>query len=958
MVTKDEAKREIRRLVDLYLKDKEKWQRIKETETRSKFIDPMLKALGWDFDSIDEVQMEESVSNESTKKRADYTFRLNDIIRLIVEAKAIKEDLSKDEYKEQAIGYAYNKSCSWAVLTDFDGVKIFFVDEEGTAFRDIVLSDIERFDNNFDNLWLISKESLVNNIIDKTAEDEGRKARKVKIDQQLFQDLNVWRGYLYKDIKANYGSKYKDEDIEEIVQKIIDRIIFIRKIEDLQITESILKSLIRQNRPDTYKELKLIFKKFNEDYNSKLFGEHDKDEHEADKIEIGNRAISQVIAGMYRPSGRTIEYNFGVIDADILGNIYEQYLGHILKKRKIVEGQAHRKEQGIYYTPTFIVSYIVKNTLGELLKDKTTDVEHIRVLDLACGSGSFLIKSFDYLNNYWTKKDGKITQTTLDLESGTTFTRKTHIVKENIFGVDLDPKAVEIAQLNLLLKLAEKKHRLPTLRNNIKVGNSLIDDESISDRAFKWEREFPNIIKEGKFDVIIGNPPYIRVQTIKENDKKYLINNYVSAKGKFDLYILFIEKSLKLLKDGGYFSFIIPNKFAQTKYGKGLKEFILSNFTIEKFIDFGDLKVFGGVTTYPCVIVIRKNKPTQNSRGIYVRVKTLSKDVEDRINKNQGKENYEDDVVKVFKFKQKDLGSELWSFLPSSMQDVFDKIKRSSNTKLIDLRERIYEGFITGNNSSFFIKENEAQKIKIEKDLLKPVPKGKNVRRYSIKWEDEFVIFPHKKIMSKVEAVNLQIFPNAQKYLEANKDVLNKRKYVIDAGKKWYEIWNTRDLDWFEQDKIITPNLSAKNNFSIDFKDNKSGKYFYIDHDCYGIILKNKSRQNYLYLLGLLNSKLIEFFIKQKSPMFSGGYYKYHTQYLEQIPIVQAKEEIKTNVISLVNRLISLNKKLTEIGDKKTDDKTKIENEIERTDTEIDKIIYDIYGMTKDERVIIEKAVE
>src|SRR3989338_11476476 len=142
MVTKDEAKREIRRLVDLYLKDKEKWQRIKETETRSKFIDPMLKALGWDFDSIDEVQMEESVSNESTKKRADYTFRLNDIIRLIVEAKAIKEDLSKDEYKEQAIGYAYNKSCSWAVLTDFDGVKIFFVDEEGTAFRDIVLSDI------------------------------------------------------------------------------------------------------------------------------------------------------------------------------------------------------------------------------------------------------------------------------------------------------------------------------------------------------------------------------------------------------------------------------------------------------------------------------------------------------------------------------------------------------------------------------------------------------------------------------------------------------------------------------------------------------------------------------------------------------------------------------------------------------------------------------------------------
>src|SRR3989344_5794679 len=158
MVTKDEAKKEIRRLVELYLKDKEKWQRIKETETRSKFIDQMLKALGWDFDSLDEVQMEESISNESTKKRADYTFRLNGVIRLIVEAKAIKEDLSRKDFVEQAVGYAYNKACSWAVLTDFQDVKIFFVDEEGTPFRDIVLSDISRFDENFENLWLISYE--------------------------------------------------------------------------------------------------------------------------------------------------------------------------------------------------------------------------------------------------------------------------------------------------------------------------------------------------------------------------------------------------------------------------------------------------------------------------------------------------------------------------------------------------------------------------------------------------------------------------------------------------------------------------------------------------------------------------------------------------------------------------------------------------------------------------------
>ena len=196
----------------------------------------------------------------------------------------------------------------------------------------------------------------------------------------------------------------------------------------------------------------------------------------------------------------------------MLGNIYEQYLGVILtkigKRAKLKESHAHRKEQGIYYTPTYIVDYIVRNTLGELLKDKKIDASKIRVLDPACGSGSFLIKAFDILNEHHARKDKNYNQKTLAGEN-IAYSAKERILKNNIYGVDLDKQAVEIAQLNLLLKIAEKGHRLPLLQENIKNGNSLIDDHNIAgDKAFNWQQQFKSVMSEGGFDVVIGNPPY------------------------------------------------------------------------------------------------------------------------------------------------------------------------------------------------------------------------------------------------------------------------------------------------------------------------------------------------------------------------------------------------------------------------------------------------------------------
>lgn len=458
-------------------------------------------------------------------------------------------------------------------------------------------------------------------------------------------------------------------------------------------------------------------------------------------------------------------------------------------------------------------------------------------------------------------------------------------------------------------------------------------------QVFHWRIDFGHIILKGGFDVVIGNPPYLRVQTTSQKEKTILKSTYVSTKGKFDYYVVFIEKSLKLLIDDGFFSFIIPNKFTQTKYGAKLKEYILKDFEIKEFTDFGDIKVFEGVTTYPSILVIQKATPERNKIK-YTRVLELVDKIEPHTNKSK---------IKSFSVNQEDLDCEHWYFLPHDVLTIYNKISNSTKQTLGNLSERIYEGFISGANSVFFLNRAEIEQGGIEKKLIHPVPKGKKVRRYHISWNNEYIVYPYTQENNRFKKVKLSDFPNTKLHLEKNKARLLKRKYVIKSGKDWFELWNTRKPDWFNQQKIITPNLSKESNFALDQANNPDGKYFFIDHDCYGIILKNKSKNNYYFILGLLNSKLIDFFIKQKSPMFSGGYYKYHTQYLEIVPIVNLKETDYSVFVTYVAKILSITK-----SEDYSDNKKKQE-EVRKIQDEIDQVVYKLYGLAKEEIEIIER---
>lgn len=913
MMTKEQAREEIKKLVEKYNKIIEagKVKSYNEEMTKKDFILPLFRALGWSVEDGDEVTAEEKIS----KGRVDYAFRIEGIPKLFLEAKSLREDLDRKEFAEQAINYAWHKGATWAILTDFEGIKVFNAEWKSVNYLQNQFFSINcnKFLDNFEQLWLLSRESLEQGLIDKEAEKWGKKAKKIPVDKQLLNDLTKFRELLTKNILKNNPSKnLTEEELEEAVQRIIDRLIFIRTLEDKQLEAPILQSLIRENTNKRIsKKLNDVFRNIDDIYNSKLFTHH-----LCEEVVIDDEVLEKIIYGLFKTADNTVHYDFSAIDADVLGNIYEQYLGYILKKTAkratLTEGKAHRKEQGIYYTPTYVVDYIVRNTIGELAKDKKFDLKNIKVLDPACGSGSFLMKAFDYLVTLDKKKNGEISQTKLDLTGASaSYGRKVEILKENIFGVDLDTKAVEIAQLNLLLKTAEKKHRLPTLQENIKVGNSLIDDSSVAgDKAFKWEDEFKDVMKNGGFDVVIGNPPYVDIKQLDPKIVRYFFAKYSTVENRMNLYAVFVEKALTLLKDEGYFGFIIPNSILYNESYQKIRASLLDEVTLKKIVRLPD-NVFQNVKVETIILIYQKKKETTKKSNceviIYPRETTIN-----AINKENN--------VQVSNFNQK-----IW-------ETKNNVINISTNTFLIKLLSKIEEetkplidvcdfslGLTPYDKYKGHTKNQIEERVfhsKIKKNAtFKPLLSGENIIRYGIFWDSK-------------EYINYGDWlgaPREQRFFTKPRIVVRQ----IISGKP--------------------PRIYA----------GYTEEEFYNTQIAFNILVKDETKISLKYLLAVLNSKLMNFYHKEK-------YLDPSKTLFQKILIVNAKKfPIKTipesqqqPITKLVDKMISLNKRLYEIKDKQTDEKTHLEKEIQKLDEEIDQEVYKIYGITKEEQRIIEESLK
>ncbi|MFZ3077999.1 MAG: TaqI-like C-terminal specificity domain-containing protein [Candidatus Aenigmatarchaeota archaeon] len=910
MFTKEEAKQRVKELVEDFEKKMEYYSNPKTDEgnIETKLLEPLFYALGW---AKDDFEKREKMQRKEGRGISDYAFKLNTRTVFFLEAKKVSINIDNDKATwKQAISYALSRSVPFAVLSNFKSLKIFCVEQESALnnqFRDLKYSE---FITRFDDLWLLSRESFEKNMILDMAVREQRLKKRISINSELLEDFMQSRRLLVDNIEKNYPKKYEINEKDEIIQRLLDRLIFIRKAEDIGINRDknskdieLLKEIAALPESKIYTKLKEIFSRYNDTYNSGLFAKGlDSD---VDSISLDGHIIKNLIEHLYESRNREYFYNFDWIDADILGQVYEQYLGKILQQKKsgissLKGGQAHKKEQGIYYTPTYIVDYIVKNTIGELLKNKKADVEKLRVLDPACGSGSFLIKAFDrILDGYKNKHD--VNQKKLDMQGA--YSTKTDILKRNIFGVDLDSKAVEITKLNLLLKAAEAGRKLPSeIDSNIRTGNSLIDDPAADkNRFFKWDEKFPDIIqydekgilKEGYgFDVVIGNPPYLLMQPQNTPQEllDYVKNRFAVAQYKIDLYHLFFERAISLLKEGGCFGFITPNTYLMNIYINNLRKYILDNCKILQIIII-PREVFPDASVDTAITILQKESNKKRRMNNPVEVLEISNFIESAFKTATiPQSNFFEAENHVFNVNL-------------AKKDIvfFKKFEHDTFTKLGNIAHP-YFGIQT------FDRKKYVSETKVDSSY-KPVIDGQDISRYRLSNRREFVKFTEDAIKSG----------GKQNVYE------NEKIFVRQIGK--YPIATYGPAGVYSLNTVY-------NIFSKD------------------------AQFNLKYILAILNSKLMAYFWKLNFSDSKELFPKIKRNYLEAIPIKIISKSEQQPIITLVDKIIALNARLTEFGSKKTEQSSQISEEITRIDAEIDEFVYKIYGITEEEKKIIENSLK
>ena len=951
MLDKELAKDKLRELVEQFSqasKNKDFIHEKNEEWAKHNYIEPLLyDVLGWKREDIEK-------EARVLKGRADYILKIGNEELTVIEAKKVGVSLSEDEGR-QAVSYAYHRKIKFAILTNFKEIKVYHALSNIKAINNNLLKfesggyfklSFEQFLDNFDKLLLLSKESFEKEEINKLLSKKDEKLNK-PIDVHILNDLLKIREWLSKELKSKKNRL--DEEIDEIVQVLIDRLIFIRSVEDRGLEPiNYLKSLeadVRQQhvKLQLFPYLLEKFKEFNAKYDSRLFEPGILEREGAFSDEVLRKVILTLYFGV---EGNQERYLFDQIPVDLFGSIYEQYLGTILqgteKRVKLEKESGKRKKMGIYYTPSYIVDYIVKNTVGEYIKDKTVDeILDFNIVDPACGSGSFLIRAFHEVCDVVEKKlkagdSSKRYRAFEDIKEKLSFVQKVTILKNCIYGVDLDEKAVELAHLNLILAVLDGEtsslanRKLPEMSSNLKNGNSLIDDPKIAgDKAFKWEAQFPDVFRQGGFDVVIGNPPYIGFHGFK-TEKEYYSTKYKSALGKYDLYVLFIEKSLELIKKGGLISYICPTGFMKRNHGENIRKVLLEDSCIKNIIDFEHKKIFGDALNYTGIFTYSK----PHKRDNFISYKT-------------------DLQEEVINYNQDELGLGLWVFRNSDYNPLIDKIKQDKGIFLLsDFVDKISEGIVTGLNELYLLDKKDIEENKIELIFFKLCARGRNIRRYYLEPLTDYVFYPYNSDGSLIKENELkEKSPNYYNFLKKNISKIKARDYFTKSSKKWYELWNQRNQSNFNNLKIIVPELASQNRFMIDNKN-----LYYGDTVC-GFYLKDNQKIDIRCLLGILNSPFLEWYYKKTTVPKANEFFIYKTMFLKQIPIKLPSPQQEKQIVLLVDQMLVLQKKLHE--EKPTgNEKERLEQQIKNVDYEIDEEVYKLYELTPEEIKIVEESLK
>ncbi len=948
MISKEDAHKKLASLIERFDEQKEFYNRSEynETLTRRDFIDPFFKALGWDIDneqgyaeSYREVIHEDKIKIGGATKAPDYSFRLGGGKRLFfVEAKKPSVFI-KDEVTPayQVRRYGWSAKLPISIITDFEEFAIYDCTQkpnltDKASHGRIKYLTYQQYSNEFDFIWnTFSKEKVLKGSFDKFVQSDKQKKGTSTVDREFLTSLDTWRTILANNIALR--NNIDEGELNFVVQHIIDRIIFLRIAEDRSVERyGNLQDTLKSG--NYYENLLRQFVTADQRYNSGLF-DFSKDKVSG-SIKIDNKIIKSIIGDLYYPVS---PYEFSVISVEILGSAYEQFLGKTISLSKsgraiIEEKPEVRKAGGVYYTPQYIVEYIVKNTVGKLIEGKAPkDINKIKVVDPACGSGSFLIGAYQYLlqyhKDYYTdngrpSKGSKANPLTPD--GNLTTAEKKRILLNNIYGVDLDANAVEVTKLSLLLKCMEGETEasiatqlklfhervLPTLDNNIKDGNSLIDIDFYSTeidfaeerrvKPFSWKKAFAEVFKQGGFDCVIGNPPYVfgrdwKSLGISDDVKNYLGAHFKSSPYQLDFFSIFMEKGIHLVKDGGYSSFIVPNVWLTNTYSESTRKFIFE-CSSEFKLSVPAKKVFEGITVDTVIYFVKKGKPSSKTFA----VTQLS--------------NTEEILVSELDYKLFSNGEKpISTSLSEEGNTLIEKIKADHITlgEIADITRGVHPYRVGGFGKSAFGNGVQTQKDVDERPY------------HSLQPRAGFRPFVYGK--------DLKCFTTVQP------------KEYISYG-KW--LAEPRDAKFFDGDRIYSRKILGKTLIvTVEKEYTVADQQVYITKPKINSITVNS-------LAAILGSKLMSFFIRNYFDEVNDAFPQIKVGQLKSLPLKIPPKEMQLELDKLVEQLLKVNeeKQLQTLHSRIN----QLQNRVDFIERRVNEIVCKLYGLTNTEIAIIDNS--
>ncbi|MFZ0424238.1 MAG: N-6 DNA methylase [Xanthobacteraceae bacterium] len=939
-----------------------------ETQARTDFITPLLEAFGWDVHNvaaqplalrevIEEATVE--VADEPLSKKPDYELRLARQRKIFIEAKKPSVNIETSRAASfQTRRYGYSASLPISILTNFYRLAVYDCvpkpsNTEDARIARTHLFRYDEFEARFDELWsLISRNAVYSGEFDRRFAIDVTRRGADQFDDFFLRQVRSWRERLAIDIHANAPTLTPPE-LTYAVQLFLSRIVFLRICEDRDIER--YETLRNLSGANTFDALVDELRRADAFYDSGLFRLLDDARL---GVRISDHVLQSIITELYYPQS---PYTFAVVETEVLGEIYEQFLGEIITIRggtvEIVSKPEIRESGGVVPTPRFVVDAIVSRTLGPAIAGRSpAELAEFSVADISCGSGIFLLSVYEFLLDHYlawylaNDRAAYVGLTIFEVAAGQwrlTFEEKRRILLAHVRGVDIDPNAVEVARFSLLLKLIENETAtglrefvtrrrtpaLPPLEALIRCGNSLVSPaewvaalgpmpaaliEKVNPLA--WDLQFPEEMARGGFSVIVGNPPYTRIQNMQAYMPEELAyyhtpeSPYSTARqDNFDKYALFIERSLAMLRSDGRLGMIVPHKFMTIQAGRALRNLLTTGHSLETVVHFGVKQVFGRhVSNYTCVLVLDRRGCTE------VRVEQVQALDRWRYG-NPGT---------ITSIPTADLTGEPWEFANSETRALFDRVRAAHPTQLRAVAE-IFVGVQTSADDVYIIKAQSETATTVtfrwnnatwtvEKAILRPCLHDVGLLPFARPQANKWMIFPYHLVTAprRTEAQLIQPaemrrdFPGALAYLTARRAELDQRNIVggTAATRQFYQFGRSQSLTKFDSDKIVLPALSIEPRYAYDDTNvvvtgGGNGPYYLLRP-------REASGLTNFYLLAVLNHPLSEAFIRTNTSPFRGGYYSHGKQFIEHLPVPIPGEAERVEIEGLVRDLVNAHQTL------------------------------------------------